>query len=100
MQKCNFSLRLFSLFKISTRYENTSTVSTTVAILIMTPKHNLRYILYGIASLDHRAKEKDLYIHHCGSVRVSDRVKLLQSLNTDFFNPSFIHICNARLYFN
>ena len=44
MQKCDFSLRLLSLFKISTRYTNLVTVSTTVAILIMTPKHNLRYI--------------------------------------------------------
>ena len=46
MQKCNFSVRLFSLFKISTRYCNTTlvTVSTTVAIHIMTPKHSLRYI--------------------------------------------------------
>ena len=53
--------------------------------------------LYGIASLDQRAKENDRHIHHCRSVRVSYRVKLLQSLNTSLTLP-FIHVCKTRLY--
>ena len=47
--------------------------------------------LYGIASLDHRAKEKDRHIHHCRSVRVSYRVKLLQSLNTSLTLPLYMY---------
>lgn len=47
--------------------------------------------LYGITSLDHRAKEKDRHIHHCRSVRVSYRVKLLQSLNTSLTLPLYMY---------